>query len=110
MKQGQIYHLKQDRVGKPRPVLIVSRDSMNRGYDLIVVPFNGSDFENKRSKPFCVPFLEGSYGLTKDCVAKCNDIAKIRKADLAKNLIGTVSDADMNAVREAINWCLEPSS
>jgi len=60
MKQGEIYDLKLDRAGKiGRPHLTVSTDKLNKGYDVIVVPFNGSDFETKRRKPFCVEFFAG---------------------------------------------------
>jgi mRNA-degrading endonuclease toxin of MazEF toxin-antitoxin module len=106
MKQREIYSLKNDRVAKARPCLIVSKDNINGGYDVTVVPFNGSDFANKKDKPFCVPFYCGEFGLSKDCVAKCDEIARIRKSDLNRSKIGTIDTDRMAEVIEAVNWCI----
>ena len=109
MKQGEIHMLKVDGAGKRgRPVLVVSRDELNKGYLCTIVPFNGSDFNNKRHKPFCVPFHAGDPGISKDCVAKCDDLARIPKTDLIRSSRpeGMISDAKLAEVKDAIAWCL----
>ena len=112
MKRGEIHRVKADRIGAGKPgrrVLVVSREELNRGYEVTIVPFNGSDFANKSKKPFCVPFNCGEFGLVKDCVAKCDEINRIYKNDLVtpSSPVGEISEDKLAEVLSAINWCLK---
>ena len=54
----------------PHPVIVVSRESLNRGSYALVVVCTSARFALRSTLPNCVPFLAGHFGFTKDCVAQ----------------------------------------
>jgi mRNA-degrading endonuclease toxin of MazEF toxin-antitoxin module len=53
-KQGEIYRLKRRGAeGKARPVLVVSRNELNRGHSLLVIPFYSQQLDKRASLPWC---------------------------------------------------------
>jgi mRNA-degrading endonuclease toxin of MazEF toxin-antitoxin module len=72
-KRGEIFRLKGDSVGKPRPVLIVSRTEVNGGI-YVIVPFFSEQLAKRKALAQCVFFASGEFGLEKDCVAKTDEV------------------------------------
>ena len=77
MKPGEIYWAELDS-GR-RPVAIVSRESLNRGTYVQIVPFTSSQLEFRARLPNCVPFSAGEFGLPKACIAQCEMLTTIEK-------------------------------
>jgi mRNA-degrading endonuclease toxin of MazEF toxin-antitoxin module len=108
-RRGEIFRLKSDDVGKPRPVLVVSRTALNGGYYCVCVPLYGEQIERRSAFPSCVLFQEGEYGLTKTCVAKTDEISKYKVVDLrvSEGPVGTVDSQRMADVERAISYSLQ---
>ncbi len=64
---------------EPRPIIIVSREELNLGRYVVVVPLTTTNLEKRGSLPNCVAFEAGSFGLKKNCVAQCEAITFIDK-------------------------------
>jgi mRNA-degrading endonuclease toxin of MazEF toxin-antitoxin module len=69
VKPGEIYMADLYEAGM-RPVLIVSRESLNSGGYVVAVPMTSTHFDRRSRLRNCVPFRAGQFGLTKDCVAQ----------------------------------------
>lgn len=82
-----------------RPVVIVSRDAINRNSPVvIVVPLTGRENKN-RILPSHVEIRAGEGGADKDSVALCEQVRAISVARLQKNIGHLPNDkiAKMNA-------------
>lgn len=102
---GQIYLANLGNDDK-HPVLVVSREGLNRGNDVVGIPLTSKKFEKRRALRNCVPFLKGEFGLWKDCVAQAELIQQIRVNDL-RDLVGTVDDETMRDVVRAIGCVID---
>lgn len=93
----------------PRPVLVVSCETLNRGNNVVGVPLTSSKFEKRKSLRSCVPFRKGEFGLWKDCIAQGDLITQIRidDLDLERGPVGTVSDDVMRDVVRAIGCVID---
>ena len=106
-KRGEIYRCSFG-AGKERPVVIVSRDTLNGGQNVIVVPFTTVKLDQRRSYRSCVFFPAGTSGLDRDCVAKTDEITLIDKLRIDPNkFVGAVSDTKMSEVSLAIRWVVQ---
>jgi mRNA-degrading endonuclease toxin of MazEF toxin-antitoxin module len=107
MKPGQLYLADLYEAGS-RPILIVSREPLNRGGYAVAVPLTSTHFERRSRLPNCVPFRAGQFGLSKDCVAQCEAILSVELAqiDMASPL-GEVDASSMRAVIRAIGFVIE---
>ena len=65
VRQGDIYLADLPAAGR-RPVVVVSRDALNRGGYATVVAFTTARLPERRSLPTCVFFRAGEFGLTAD--------------------------------------------
>ena len=103
MRSGEIYTADFAEAG-PHPVIVVSRESLNRGYYVLVVVCTSARFAARSGLPNCVPFRAGEYGFTKDCVAQCENMLslEINQIDFESGLRGTLSEADFRKVVQAI--------
>ncbi len=109
-KRGELYRLKKRGAdGKARPVLVVSRDALNRGHSLLVVPFYSQQLDQRSTLPWCSLFQIGEGGLDRKCVAKADELSRIDKllVDLAAGPIGQFNPAQMGRVVEAMLWALQ---
>src|SRR5204862_4293570 len=93
IKPGEIYLADFDQAG-PHPVIVVSREDLNRGRYALVVVCTSARFSVRSQLPNCVPFRAGDFGFTADCVAQCENMLSIDKAqlDLATGSIGMLDD------------------
>lgn len=104
IEQGTIYHADLYEAGR-RPVLVVSRESLNRGRYVTIVAFTTARLSERRSLPNCVHFRAGEFGLTADCVAQCETIASIHldQLDFGNGPIGKLDDMTLHNVVQAID-------
>lgn len=118
VQRGQVFRLVSDSssgavdVMANRPVLIVSRDDLNRGSSVLAVPFTSQQLEKRAPLPWCVPFRRGEAGLDRDCVAKCDQVSTIDKTaiDFRRGPVGRATAKQMRAVVDAIRYCLRDDS
>jgi len=107
--RGDVYRLKQDESGKPRPVVIVSRQQMNAGISVVVVPFTTQQMDKRVHQPSFVLFDAGEGGLPERCLAKCGDIGliKISALQLQIGRLGHLDASQMTRLMEGVKWVLE---
>jgi mRNA-degrading endonuclease toxin of MazEF toxin-antitoxin module len=87
-----------------RPVVVVSREELNRGNWIVAVLITSARFSSRSSLPHCVPFRAGEFGLAKDCVAQAETISYIAIADLDldQGVLGVLDEVRMRALIKAI--------
>ena len=109
IEQGEIY-LADLFAGGRRPVLVVSRDALNRGRYVVIVPLTTSRFEQRRRLGNCVAFRRGEFGLGDDCVAQCEAISGIEVERLDQDEgppVGRLDPLTLRAVILAIGNVIE---
>jgi mRNA-degrading endonuclease toxin of MazEF toxin-antitoxin module len=108
IQPGEIYNADFGPAG-PHPIIVVSREDLNRGRYLLAVVCTSARFAIRSTFPNCVPFRAGDFGFTTDCVAQCENVLSMDKAqvDLAVGLIGTLDDMALRDVIKAIGYVIE---
>ena len=106
MNPGEIYMADLGEAA-PHPVVIVSREDLNRGDRLVVVLCTSQKYAVRSTLPHCVPFQAGQFGFTKDCVAQCENIFLVFKDSLEANPIGILSDVALRDVIKAIGHVID---
>lgn len=108
IKPGAVYIADFDQAG-PHPVIVISREELNRGRYALVVVCTSARFATRSILPNCVPFRAGQFGLSADCVAQCENILSIEKAqlDLVSGPIGVLDESAMRDVVKAIGHVLD---
>ena len=103
IRPGEIYIAHLGAAG-PRPVVVVSREELNRGDYLVVVPCTASGFPKRSKLTHNVPFRAGRFGFTKDSVAQCEVILSVPKVivDLAAGPLGVLDDLTFRDVIRAV--------
>ena len=93
----------------PHPVIVVSRENLNRGNYALVVVCTSARFAVRSTLPNWVPFRAGQFGFVSDCVAQCENMLSIEKAqlDLASGPVGTLDDMALRDVIKAIGHVME---
>jgi mRNA-degrading endonuclease toxin of MazEF toxin-antitoxin module len=91
------------------PVIVLSREELNRGRYALVVVCTSARFAFRGKLPNCVPFQAGDFGFTAACVAQCENLLSIDKAqlDLADGPRGVLDDAALRQVIKAIGYVME---
>jgi mRNA-degrading endonuclease toxin of MazEF toxin-antitoxin module len=107
-KPGEIYMALYANL-PPHPVVIVSREDLNRGNKVVVVIITSAKFSVRSKLPNCVPMKAGQFGLIKDCVAQAETIfvAEIADLDTANGPVGKFDDATFRDVIKAIGYVIE---
>jgi mRNA-degrading endonuclease toxin of MazEF toxin-antitoxin module len=90
IRPGEVY-LADFEEREPHPVLVVSREELNRGHWVAAVLITSKRFEERSKQPHRVPFRAGEFGLSIDCVAQTESLFSIRKEDLGEHL-GSLDD------------------
>lgn len=108
MKPGDLYFADLYDAGM-RPVLIVSRETLNRGGYAVAVPLTSSHFERRSRLPNCVPLRAGQFGLSSDCNVQCEAILSVEKSqiDQSAGFIGHVDAETLRDVIRAIGHVIE---
>ena len=107
MEPGEIYIADFPEAG-PHPVIVVSREDLNRGHYALVVVCTSSRFAVRSQLPSCVPFQAGQFGFTIDCVAQCENILSIEKRQLAMSggPIGVLDEMALREIVKAIGYVI----
>ncbi len=107
MEPGEIYLADFEQAG-PHPVIVISREELNRGRDVLAVVCTSARFSVRSKLPNCVPFPAGRFGFTTDCVAQCENLLSIEKSeiDLASGSIGELDEFAMREVIKAIGYVM----
>lgn len=105
---GEIYSADFEAAG-PHPVIVVSRERLNRGRYVLAVVCTSSRFLVRSTLPNCVPFRAGEFGLTQDCVAQCANLLSIDLAQLdrIRGPIGALDEPAPRDVIHAIGYVIE---
>ena len=105
---GEIYTADFGPAG-PRPVIIASRENLNRGHYALVVPCTSSRFSVRSKLANCVPFRAGEFGFTVDCVAQCENMLSIDQSqiDLVAGPTGVLDRAALRSVVRAIGYVIQ---
>jgi mRNA-degrading endonuclease toxin of MazEF toxin-antitoxin module len=108
IRPGEIYIADFGAAG-PHPVIVVSREELNRGRYAVVVVCTSARFAVRSKLSNCVPFRAGEFGFTVDCVAQCENMLSIDKAqlDLAAEPVGVLDDAALRNVIKAIGYVMQ---
>lgn len=108
IRPGEIYLADFDQTG-PHPVIVVSREELNRGRYALVVVCTSARFAVRSKLPNCVAFRAGDFGFTVDCVAQCENVLSIDKAqlDLAAGPMGVLDDVALRDIVKAIGYVLD---
>ncbi len=93
---------------KKRPVIVVSRDNLNNGNYVVVVPCYSQQVEKRKQFPQNVHFHAGQFGLQKECIACTDQITYIDKKliDWKNDKIGRVDVRAMQQIVKAIRWAV----
>lgn len=108
IRPGEIYTADFDEAG-PHPVIIVSREDLNRGRYAVAVVCTSARFALRSTRPNCVPFRAGQFGFTADCVAQCENILSVEttQLDSAAGPVGVLDDAALRDVIKAIGYVID---
>ncbi|MGH3442147.1 MAG: type II toxin-antitoxin system PemK/MazF family toxin [Nitriliruptorales bacterium] len=108
IRPGEIYMADLDD-STPHPVLVVSREELNRGRTVMAALVTSARFARRSTLPNCVPFQSGQFGLTKNCVAQCENMLTldIAQLDVANGPLGQLDDITMRDVIRAVGYVME---
>ena len=108
IQPGEIYIADFGPAG-PHPVIVVSREELNRGRYALVVVCTSARFAVRSRLSNCVPFQAGDFGFTVDCVAQCENLLSIDKAqlDLTAGVMGQLDEAALQKVIKAIGYVMK---
>lgn len=108
IRPGEVDTADFDQAG-PHPVIVVSREDLNRGRYALVVVCTSARFAVSSTLPNCVPFQARQFGFTVDCVAQCDNMLSIEKAqlDLANGPLGKLDEMSLRDVVKAIGHLIE---
>ncbi len=109
MMPGEISMADFESAGR-HPVIVFSREDLNRGRYVLVVVCTSARFGTRRMLPNCVPFLAGDFGFTTDCVARCENMVSIEKTDIIDpddGPIGILDEIRLRDVIKSIGYVME---
>jgi mRNA-degrading endonuclease toxin of MazEF toxin-antitoxin module len=100
IRPGEIYLADFDEM-ESHPVVIVSREELNRGNWVAAVLITSKRFKERSEQPHCVAFRAGEFGLSRDCVAQGESLFSLRREDLGDQL-GTLDDERWRGLIKAL--------
>jgi len=103
LRPGDIYSIPLDH-----PVIVISREELNRGDYVLVVPVTSGKFESRKDLENCVPFSPGEFGFEKHCVAQAEMVSWLFKTDLdlEHGRMGRLTDEALGEVVEAVGYVM----
>jgi mRNA-degrading endonuclease toxin of MazEF toxin-antitoxin module len=106
IRQAEVY-MADFEVGGPHPVIVVSRESLNRGRYALVVVCTSARYEVRKLLPNCVPIRAGQFGMTVDCVAQCENMLSIERSQIISEPLGMLDEMTLRDVIKAIGYVIE---
>jgi mRNA-degrading endonuclease toxin of MazEF toxin-antitoxin module len=93
IRPGEVYMADFGPAG-PHPVIVTSREALNRGRYALVVPCTSSRFTVRSTLANCVPFRAGEFGFTVDLTAGPRGILDEAALGRVVKAIGYVIESD----------------
>src|SRR5262245_30392862 len=108
IRPGEIYYADMGGDNRHRAI-VVSREQLNGGKYIVVVPMTSQKFDERKDLSNCVPFSAGEFGLVKNCVAQAEHVTFIEKSvlDLEHGPIGSLDDERMRSLVKAIGYVID---
>jgi mRNA-degrading endonuclease toxin of MazEF toxin-antitoxin module len=107
MNPGDIFLADIPEAGE-HPVVIVSREELNRGRKVLAALITSAKFAARSTLANCVVLKAGQFGMTKDCVIQCETVAPIPKDVLdTTGPMATLDEITMRDVIRAIGFVLD---
>ena len=103
--QGEIFLADFEEL-EPHPVVIVSREELNRGSWVVVALITSRRFEERSTLPNCLPLRSGEFGLKRDCVIQCESLFSLRREMLGEHL-GRLDGARQRELVKALGNMLD---
>ncbi|MGP0069695.1 MAG: type II toxin-antitoxin system PemK/MazF family toxin [Isosphaeraceae bacterium] len=102
IRPGEIY-MADTEAGR-RPVIVVSREELNRGHWVVAMLVTSAHFALRSTLPHCVKFSAGEFGLMKDCVAQAETMTyiSVSEFDLDVGVVGVLDEVRMRELIKAI--------
>jgi mRNA-degrading endonuclease toxin of MazEF toxin-antitoxin module len=88
--------------GGRRPVLVVSREALNRGNRVVVLPVTSQRFAGRKDLRTAVVFQAGEAGLDRDCVAAAEGIMNVPREALDADPISVLSGERLRDLVRAV--------
>lgn len=107
-KPGEIYSAFVNGAER-HPVIVVSRENLNKGDYVIVVPVTSSRYELRSNLPNCLPFGAGQFGFSAPCVAQAENLTLLVKGrmELASGPRGRLDDESMRGLIHAVGYVID---
>jgi len=108
IRPGEVYMADFAEAG-PHPVIVLSREELNRGRYALVVVCTSARFGVRSKLRNCVPFHAGDFGFTTDCVAQCENLLSIDLAQLeiSAGPLGVLDEIAFRGVIKAIGHVMD---
>ncbi len=94
--------------GKPRPFVIVSRETLNRGRYVVAIPLTSRRLADRWGVENCVALQRGEAGLAQDCVAQCEAVSmvQVEDLDLERGYVGSLGESKLDTLVRAIGYVI----
>ncbi len=108
IRPGEI-HMADFAEAGPHPVIVLSREELNRGRYALVVVCTSSRFAVRSRLPNGVPFRAGDFGFVIDCVAQGENLLSIDVAqiDFSTGPLGKLDATVLREVIKAIGYVMD---
>jgi len=103
--EGEVW-LVNFQEGGERPAVVVSRNQLNRGRYILVVPCTSARLPDRTAFPNYVHLPRGVAGLTRDCLAQAHLIQPVDASILMQRL-GILGPERLSEVLRAIAWVID---
>src|SRR6516165_5084505 len=100
IRPGEIYLADFEEM-EPHPIVVVSREELNRGNWVAAVLITSKRFEARSKQPQCVSIQAGEFGVSRNCMAQGESLFSIRRQDLSDHL-GTLDQERWRALVKAL--------
>jgi len=97
---------------KRRPVIVLTRDQLNGGNCVVVVPCYSQDVDRRAKFRQNLVLEQGTGGLPKRCLVRTDQITYIdkRSIDWRQDKIGRLTNEHMKLIVDAVRWAIRDDS
>lgn len=108
IQPGEIY-MADIPAGQRHPIVVVSREVLNRGKYVIAALITSQRFAIRSKLATCVPLNQGQAGLSQNSVVQGESTGPIRIArlDISNGPVGKLDDVTFREVIKAIGYVLD---
>jgi mRNA-degrading endonuclease toxin of MazEF toxin-antitoxin module len=108
IEQGEIFNYSDPSI-PPHPVLVLSREELNRGDRVVAAIITSAKFALRSTFANCAVLKAGQFGMTKDCVVQAETVfnAPLANLDVSAGPIGKLDDLTLREVIKAIGYVFD---